>query len=126
MTEKQKWQFLRQMTNVSKITEFHHGDCIGADQQAALMAKDLGIRLICHAPENDSLRAHVVSDVYRVPLPYLERNMEIVNECDLLLACPKETDEITRSGTWATLRYARSQRRSRVIIFPDGDWTKED
>lgn len=125
MTEKQKGRFLYVMQRTSNATEFHHGDCKGADHEAALMARDIGIRLICHPPTRDEFRAHVVSEVTRDPLSYLERNMAIVRECDLLIAAPKEEWEIQRSGTWATVRYARDQKRNILFIWPDGTTDEE-
>jgi predicted Rossmann fold nucleotide-binding protein DprA/Smf involved in DNA uptake len=44
-----------------------------------------------------------------VPKEPLERNKDIVNECDMLLAVPRNPDkEELRSGTWHTIRYAKS------------------
>lgn len=38
---------------------------------------------------------------------YLDRNREMVDGADVLIAFPKTAEEETRSGTWATIRYAR-------------------
>lgn len=51
---------------------------------------------------------------------YLKRNRVIASMCDFLVATPSERREFTRSGTWATVRYARAQRKTIVIIKPDG------
>jgi hypothetical protein len=50
----------------------------------------------------------------------LERNTEIVKACDVLIATPKEQDEVLRSGTWATIRRARKYDKKLAVIFPDG------
>lgn len=64
------------------------------------------------------------SDDIRDPLPPLERNHRIVDACDVLIACPKDAQEQLRSGTWATVRYARKQGKRVIVITPDG--TVED
>lgn len=53
------------------------------------------------------------------PEPYLDRNHYMVDRCNLLIACP-EGIEALRSGTWATVRYARKRPRNHLIIYPDG------
>ena len=35
-------------------------------------------------------------------------------------------NEILRSGTWATIRYARKKSKKVMLIFPDGTMTKEN
>lgn len=45
--------------------------------------------------------------------PYLERNKDIANEgIDGLIAAPSGWVEELRSGTWATVRYARKLKRT--------------
>ena len=41
------------------------------------------------------------------PMPPLQRNRWVVRHARRLLACPKETHEVQRSGTWATIRLGR-------------------
>jgi hypothetical protein len=53
--------------------------------------------------------------------PPLERNKHIVHNCGWLIAAPKEDSETLRSGTWATIRYARKLRRPITIVFPNGE-----
>jgi predicted Rossmann fold nucleotide-binding protein DprA/Smf involved in DNA uptake len=56
----------------------------------------------------------------REPLPYLERNHAIVNESDFLIAAP-DGPETLRSGTWATVRYARKVGKRVLVIMPNGE-----
>jgi predicted Rossmann fold nucleotide-binding protein DprA/Smf involved in DNA uptake len=42
-----------------------------------------------------------------------------VNETGVLVAMPDGPEEL-RSGTWATVRYARKQGKDGRIIYPDG------
>jgi hypothetical protein len=52
--------------------------------------------------------------------PFLKRNKNIVDYTDLLVACPNGFEEVIRSGTWATWRYAVKQEKLWIIIWPDG------
>jgi len=99
---------------------FHHGDCTGADEKAAHLARHAGMRIICHPPTDSRLRANVVSDETRAPRPYLDRNHDIVDETTELIATPGEFEEQLRSGTWSTVRYARRQGRRVLVVLPDG------
>lgn len=136
MTEAQK-QTVESFLRSSGATEFHHGDCIGADAQAAYIAGEVGICTFVHPPEDQHKRARFVSGevptTFYDPLPYLERNHSIVDCTDVLLATPKTNKEELRSGTWATIRYAirislRAQSnttKSVIIIYPDGSFVEK-
>ena len=103
-------------------TEFHMGDCIGADKRFWELCQALPPtkRLIGHIPDNNSKRAFCKYGVERTPKPYVERNHDIVDESDYLIATPGEYKEQLRSGTWSTIRYARKKKKKIVIIYPDG------
>lgn len=96
----------------------HNGDCIGADKEAGEIWLEYGGRIHLHPPINPNKRAFLDADRIEAPLPYLERNHRIVDMSDLLIACPGEDTEIVRSGTWATIRYARKRKVPVTIIFP--------
>jgi len=72
-----------------------------------------------------SVGAGAASDIRRNPKPYLERNHNIVDESELLIACPKSKEEELRSGTWATVRYARKKGVRIILIYPDGSVSEE-
>ncbi len=57
--------------------------------------------------------------------PYLKRNRVIANECHRLLAAPGEYAMQLRSGTWATVRYARAAGKPVMLILPDGTVKEE-
>src|SRR5262249_40960494 len=99
----------------------HHGDCVGADAFCHSLAVDLGNKVVIHPPDRISLRAFC-QGAWQVhaPCPYLDRNRDIVAATDVLLACPGGVAEERRSGTWATVRYARRLGRPVVLILPDG------
>ena len=102
--------------------ELHHGDCVGADAQIHEMAKGLRMRIIVHPPSDSKKRAFCQGyDEIREEKPYLVRNHDIVDECELLLATPRTFHEVMRSGTWATIRYGRDKPKIDVaVILPDG------
>lgn len=102
--------------------EFHHGDCIGADEQAHMLARALWFKVFVHPPEDRSKRAYCTvsqPDRIAIPKPYLLRNKDIVDQTEVLIAAPKGEEE-QRSGTWATIRYARKLNRPTYICYPDG------
>ena len=99
----------------------HHGDCIGADAQAHDIAKARGYLLACHPPANPSKRAYCKGfDRFYPEKDYIPRNHDIVDATDELIATPAQFQEELRSGTWATVRYARKQRKRVTIIHRDG------
>jgi len=100
--------------------ELHHGDCIGADKAAHLAARRVGASVVIHPPLVKTKRAFCESALILPPKAYLERNKDIVDATDVLIACPKSEKEELRSGTWSTVRYARKQRKMEIIILPDG------
>jgi hypothetical protein len=106
--------------------EFHHGDCVGADAQAAEIARRLHFRIVCHPPTDAKKRVFFPSDLILVPKPYLQRNHDIVDAVEIMIATPKETSEVQRSGTWATIRYAQSLRRTLRVFYPEKQEPKQN
>jgi len=99
------------------ISSFHHGDCIGADVEAARIAdKVFGLHIVGHPPLNDSKRGYYPSDEWAVAKPYLVRNKHIVEATQVLLAAPSGR-EILRSGTWSTVRYAKKLGKRIIFIM---------
>jgi hypothetical protein len=47
---------------------------------------------------------------------YIERNRDIVDETDMLIAFPIPTSK----GTWSTIGYAKREKKKVLIVFPDG------
>lgn len=103
---------------------FRHGDCIGVDWEAGEIVADSfpEVSIIVHPPKNPKYRAY--SNKYSVLLPeddYLVRDHEMVRRADFTVGFPKDFHEELRSGTWATLRYAKKIKRNHMIIWPDGE-----
>lgn len=107
-------------TRVASEVEFHHGDCVGADAEAHEIASGLGFSTIVHPPEDSKKRAGCLGNIIRPPRSYRERNQDIVNMTDFLIAAPKTMQEEIRSGTWMTVRMARKAARTIFIVWPDG------
>ncbi len=113
MTAGQK-EALTNLLQELKPSEFHHGDCIGADQEACEMAQTLQIPTICHPPVKKDLQAHTTNTHTRQPKPYLERNRNIVEETHLLIAAPHLTEP--SKGTNYTINYAKSLGKTVLVL----------
>lgn len=102
--------------------QFHHGDCIGSDKEADDISKEIpGYETWLHPPTDPRKRAFCRAKITFPPRPYLERNRDIVENSNIIIATPKGPEEL-RSGTWSTIRYARKDPEIRkiYIIYPDG------
>jgi hypothetical protein len=130
MTKKQKLKLkiiLRRFVKGVKATgfKFHHGDCVGADEEADKIAKAEGGSIVQHPPKIPDKRAFCLvrgQDAVRPKKDYLPRNRDIVKEGkDLLLSAPKEKsepDSQRAGGTWYTTRHARDVGRKIIILWP--------
>ena len=105
--------------------EFHHGDCVGADSEAHDIAKSLGIFVVVHPPTDPKHRAHKEGDIIFQPQEYLDRNKDIVDACDSMIAMSKTFHEVVRSGTWSTVRYAKLVGKPVIVFLPNGEGVPE-
>lgn len=121
MTDAQKY-LLRALVTWVGPTEFHYGDCIGADLEAFDIVCDAVnmCMTISHPPINQSKRAFTDADIELEPREYLERNHDIVDQSYGMIAAPSSDVEQLRSGTWATVRYAVKTRRNVILLYPNG------
>jgi hypothetical protein len=105
----------------NQVTHLLHGDCVGADEQAHQVAKSLGVKQLLYPANGTIKRAFCQGGTLAQDAkPPLLRNRDIVDAGDVLIAAPKAFREEQRSGTWATIRYARKKGKRRLIIWPDG------
>lgn len=103
---------------------FHHGDCVGADAEAHAIAKGLGYKIAIHPPDNPSKRAFCKGTDYEYDRqPYLVRNHSIVDNTTFLIAGPRTMQMVLRSGTWATVRYAKRVSKYVLILATTGRQT---
>ena len=105
MTPAQRVAFHRFLTG-KIITEFHHGGCVGADQEAA------GLVSVRHD-------AAIVEHLGQ-PGTYFKRNREIVDVCDMLVGVSLTPHRLTSGGTWYTIDYAIKAGKPVHVIWPDG------
>ena len=124
MTPRQKDQ-VRLILEVLAVSEAHHGDCLGADAdfhklvQEVSFTKGLNATIVVHPPSNSKYRAYLKGQEEYSPMPYLERDRDIVDDTQILVATP-DGPEKQRSGTWYTVRYARNLERPILVVYPDG------
>lgn len=126
MTDKQKLAFKKQVFDLNPV-EFHHGDCIGADEEAHDLVRLVlpGTVIHVHPPVKEDRRAWKNGDKIYPVGPYLERDQNIVNMTHVMIATPRGFIEEIRSGTWATIRRAKKSRRPIFFIWPDGSITRD-
>jgi len=109
-----------EITNILRaldVAEVRHGDCFGADAEFHDIATTLGLSIVVHPPVNRTLRVHKTETTLR-PKPYARRNRDIVDAIDVLIACPKESEEQPLSGVWAAVQYARKRGKKVQLITP--------
>lgn len=118
------WSVLDRIgSSTIEIVQFHHGCCIGADEESARMAKLAGFFVVGHPPEDRAKiwEEHIsIDNDIRPPLPYLDRNHVIVDETSQLIAAPRLLFAELRSGTWSTIRYAKKIHRVVTVVWPTG------
>ncbi|MDA8745234.1 hypothetical protein N9N28_11420 [Rubripirellula amarantea] len=124
MTKEQK-DYIGELLKQLAPTEAHHGDCVGADADFHAICVELGVAVVVHPPSNAKSRARCIPvSATRPPLPYLQRNQYIVRSSAALIAAVSGPERV-RSGTWATIRFARKLRRPILLVHADGQATSE-
>lgn len=106
-----------------KLREFafwlNHGDCKGIDELGYHIWKGLAGNTRCYPPINDKYRAFTAHNNIVYPTDtYHARNRNLVNDANLLIACPKEDNN--KGGTWHAINYADKAHKLVKIILPDG------
>lgn len=114
--------------HAEELNEWHDGDCQGADTQAGNSVRSMrkmGTAFFMHGHPShgqgtEKWRAHSEYDFIWREKPPLVRNRDIVDSVDLMIAGPREFDEVVKgSGTWATIRYAKRKGVRLFIVYPD-------
>ncbi len=110
-----------------EVTEGVHGLSVGADEEFHFLCRQFGIPLRGHPGDLPDKRASIPASEFAVllpPEPNLARNHTMISyavlssEKSQLLVCPKRDYEELRSGTWATVRYARRAGLDILYIWP--------
>ena len=115
MSRHQMRQLQRVLYALGTATEFHHGGAIGADLDAADFAQQ-ALRIVVHPCPGVVATPETVGWIWREVFPPLKRNRHIAEEADILIAAPETDKEEQRSGTWATVRYARALGKPVVML----------
>ena len=128
MTDLQKTSVLN-LLNKLDCPAVNHGDCVGADADFDELAKSLGMQRRTYPSNMESQRAHcerrgAVEITY--PADPLVRNGWILGASSCLIATPKEYDEVLRSGTWSTIRKARTLGIPIFTVFRNGEVLKTE
>lgn len=125
MTPPQKATVTAFMTKLStQPSKGVHGDCLGADFDFHRILRSLGVEAYSRPCTLSHQRAYTDAVLLASPDSPLVRNQRIVEDCDVLLVCPKTFREELRSGTWATYRRACRARKRVIVFYPDGSVNK--
>lgn len=109
-------EFVRQFVELNKFEHAIHGGAVGADTQFDLLMKELHVPITVIRPQKCISRE------------YLRRNREIVDASTVMIALTNIFDsdaEPLRSGTFATIRYARKKNKPLVIVYRNGKFKTE-
>lgn len=107
------------------ITEVHHGCCVGADEQMHELIRRHFPSIKIHGhpsdiPEKTQWDILEDCDVKNPPAPPLTRNKWMIDVSYYLIAAPMQPRNVTRSGTWATIRYALKKLNPvNIYVFPN-------
>lgn len=98
----------------------HNGSAIGADLEAALLCRQIGFRIVAHPSSLITMTAEVPSDELREKAGAKKRDRAMVQEAELLIACPGAREAVQGSGTWYTIGYAERRGLPVRFVWPDG------
>jgi hypothetical protein len=131
MTDAQQQEFLILMGKLGAV-EFHHGDCIGADDQAATLTRGIELKeegddriyeiaIVVHPPEDETHRASNPHwTTMMPPKRHFARNRDIVDETELLIATPNCQPLAMFGDMKYTVEYARKKGKDVYVIWPSG------
>jgi len=115
-------KFVKYWNDADIIENVRHGDCIGADAQFHNIVRRVNpdIHIIIH-PCNIEKKRAFCRGAYHIcnPQEPLQRNINMVNIAPIVLVTPAEREEVRRSGTWATYRYAHKIGAKVLLIPPE-------
>lgn len=105
-------------------TWLHHGGAVGADRTChAIFARPWQTQVWpSNAEQERWAREQPIGVIHARRLP-LNRNRAMVNIVERVFALPAGMEEEQRSGTWATVRYARAVKCPCLVIYPNGSET---
>ena len=103
----------------SKISKILHGGCIGADMDFHNLCKEYKREVYpghstYNKKDNSFKGDYEDADIIHQSKPYLERNKDIVDNCDILIATPLINS--SKGGTWYTINYAEKNNKLTIIL----------
>ncbi len=102
----------------------HHGACIGADAEFHNICMNLPHKYVMqihqHLPRDPKLRAYLQGGLLEAPKDYDERNLDIVQASNFVIAAPLQEQPQIRGGTWQTIGFAQDAENLWRIVFPSG------
>jgi hypothetical protein len=117
----EQWARVHYMYIQLGIGALRHGDCIGSDAQAHMLAQHCSLRIIIHPPVDQTHRAFCQGAHETLPAKtHLARNRDIVDPVPILIATPLLMTPQDRGGTWYTIRYATKRSKFVYVVWPDG------
>jgi hypothetical protein len=101
---------------------FHHGDCVGGDDEATNMAREYGYKIYRHPPtESVHNRALQRFDATDLPYSYSGRNQRIAIRAQTMIAAPAPKSV----GTWNAIKHVRALFKPLLIVHQNGLWQEE-
>lgn len=125
VTVEAKAEFVRLVSELKPI-EMHHGGCVGGDAAMHNIVDDLfGCAIYIHPPIYKGKTAFLFGKnvTLLTPRDYLDRNKDIVQASDVIVAMPRGTEEEVCSGTWQTVRQAVKLSKPLHVVWPSGERT---
>lgn len=115
-------QSLTTLLVVSPPDRVHHGDAIGGDAHFHGLVRELlpDCKLVLHPAERGAYRAFCKAPEHHYYTTRWRCCFSVVRASSFLIVCTSPRKEDPRSGTWATVRYARKLGKPVAIIQPDG------
>ena len=100
------------------------GCCVGADAEACEMAVKLKIKCTGYftfdeADTSETAKVLCKKEIAGPDNAYT-RYMQIVDEGGVCLFCPHHPSRQTSGEVWDVLKYAKTLRKTKIIIYPDG------
>lgn len=125
MTQNQKEVFIDVLEHViflyPEIEQFHHGQCIGVDVEAAVICEDyFDLRIVSHPPIKNNLIGICTNHIVKPAAGYFERNRDIVLDSDLMFVIPFTEEKQDKGGTWYTFNYSLKLNKPTILILPSG------
>lgn len=124
MSKKQAEEVIEFLRLHDGIEVIRHGMCIGADADFHTICRVIipDVQIIGHPGKGVNekgrerpFRAKVIPDQLVTETTHFARNRDIVDGCDILLACPYNMNG--QGGTWYTINYAKKIKKSYKIFL---------